>query len=165
MRRKVKDEGRVDCGAPPGKHKKSCPQLRQIALKEHFDKPVMRTVLVESRDLIEIGPTHSAWKSEAEVVDLDVPSGAIVLLRPPVDTQTFRIDQVREALHASEVLSVRLIAPPRAAVLPTSVTEQPKKTERAAARDVITALVEESNTKDRDALRETCERVMGKVGL
>jgi len=165
VRRKVKDEGCLDCGAPPEKHKKSCPQLRQIALKEHFDKPTMRTVLVESRDLIEIGPTHPAWKSEAEVVDLDVASGAIVLLRPPVDTQTFRIDQVREALRSSEVLSVRLIAPPRAVVLPTSVTEQPKKTERAAARDVIAALVEESNTKDRDALRETCERVMGKVGL
>jgi hypothetical protein len=74
------------------------------------------------------------------------------------------MQEMREVMEANNVAGVKVVPAPKSAVLPVQrETEQPRA--KADTREVVRTLVEESNSKDRAALHQVCDRIMGKVGL
>lgn len=87
--------------------------------------------------------------------------GAIVRLRPPETASDDTVEEIRQFFLKHEAAKVIVLPRPRAELLPEKVT----KAKAVGAREAVTALIEESNSKDRGALRTLCEKVMGEVGL
>lgn len=98
-------------------------------------------------------PPHSRAMKKIE--------GAIVRLRPPEGATDDTLEEVRGFFLKYGAAKVVVLPRPRAELLPAKAA----KVKAEGAREAVTALVEESNSKDKAALEKLCETVMGKVGL
>lgn len=87
--------------------------------------------------------------------------GAIVRLRPPEKATDDTVEEIRGFFLKYGAAKVVVLPRPRAELLPSKV----EKAKAVGAREAVTALIEESNSRDRESLRCLCEKVMGLVGL
>lgn len=88
--------------------------------------------------------------------------GSIVRLRPGAE---WGDDMVRETRDHLESVAQKVIVLPRPSIgiVPAQIFTQPNA--RRSDRDVVLALVEESGSEDREALKALVESVMGECGL
>lgn len=89
--------------------------------------------------------------------------GAIVRLKPSVLATDEQVEEAKQKLAAAGALAVRVLPRPKRAVLPR--VEERRESKKTSSREVVLALVEESNSKDKKALLAFSEAVMGKAGL
>lgn len=122
--------------------------------------------LVDSpRALITIGPESAAWGSGAEAVPIDDARGAIVRLKPPAGATTEAVSALKQGLLSRGARQVLATAPAHSAA---PLPEEAIARERApslTARQVVGALVEESQHPDKPALAALCERILSENGL
>lgn len=131
------------------------------------------------RRLYTVAPDDACWRSERSTRP-DV-TGAIVRMRPPADATDDAIAKLRKEFEQQGAARVFVLPRPRAELLPGKNQVCPgcrdgvgclfpikcelPKAKAVGAREAVASLVEESNSKDKDALRTLCEKVMSKVGL
>jgi hypothetical protein len=120
--------------------------------------------LEDSRELLTVEPNDGIWdRSIRESMRPDV-EGTIVRLRPSASRSDGEVEEVRAWFEKGGAARVSVLPRPRAEVIPAAVAEH--RPDRAVgAREAVTSLVEESNSKNKALLRELCEQVMAKCGL
>lgn len=84
-----------------------------------------------------------------------------VTLKPPPDASDSLIDEIKTQLYALGARVVNVHAKQKA----LTVIEQEKRSASTDVRKVVMTMVEEANTKDRDALRVRVEHSLAAVGL
>jgi len=128
-------------------------------------------VPVQSRELVQVQPDSLLWKMAdpglavraSEGVGAVMAKGRIFKLVPPADVDAQRVQQVRRALLEAGAVAVRVgVRATGAREMPTSAVELSKP---KAPRQAVMELVEEARVEDREALREECEYLLGRVGL
>lgn len=120
---------------------------------------------IDTRRLLTIDVDHPIWDKGEKLIGVggEPVKEAIVRLRAPVKATDIDVERVRRAYEEAGAAKVTVLPRLRTEVLPQDVQQSPAKA--IGAREAVLCLVEESNTKDRDALRALCERVMGECGL
>ncbi len=116
----------------------------------------------DSRLLVTVDSDHPDWGRLDRLAGVGNVEGAIVRLRPPFGVSDDDVARMRGHYENAGAARVTVLPRPRAELLPEKTIEPKKVT---GARDAVLALVEESNSKDRDALRQACEGIMAKAGL
>lgn len=136
------------------------------------DRSSIERVPVKARELVQVEPDSPLWKvvdpaaavRAYEGVGQAKAQGRIFKLVPPADADAQRVQQVRRALLEAGAVAVRVA--PRASgtrEVPGGsavVLSKPK-----APRQAVMELVDEARVEDREALREECELLLGRVGL
>lgn len=121
---------------------------------------VRHVPLESARELLTVPVDSPLWSKG--IFNSRVPiGGSIVRLRPPETATDDEVEDARKFFLNAGAAKVVVLPRPRAELLP----EKAPKAKAVGARDAVVALVEESNSKDKDALRKLCDRVMGEVGL
>lgn len=125
------------------------------------DEVSVRRVSVEgARELLTIPPDAPIWGGSPPSYRTKV-DGAIVRLRPPEKATDDDVEEIRKFFLGKGAAKVIVLPRPRAELLPSKV----EKAKAVGAREAVTALVEESNSRDRESLHRLCEKIMGEVGL
>jgi hypothetical protein len=129
------------------------------AKKTQVAPRAVKVVPVKSaRSLVTIDADSPAWELGAAV--WGVPPGSIVRIFPPMAATDEDVERVRRAC-ATEAAAVRVMPRRKAEIVtaPKSVPTSQKP------REIVDALIEESNFEDRAALRAYCEPIMAQAGL
>lgn len=121
----------------------------------------VRRVSVEgARELLTVPPDAPIWGGSPPSYRTKV-AGAIVRLRPPEKATDDDVEEIRKFFLGKGAAKVTVLPRPRAELLPSKV----EKAKAVGAREAVTALVAESNSRDRESLHRLCEKIMGEVGL
>lgn len=118
-----------------------------------------------SRYLITIPADSHGWSAEElgeHFRRLNI-EGAIIRLRPPEKASDDDVERVRKFFEGAKAERVIVLPRPRSELLPSLAASKVQKA--VTARSAVTSLVDESNSKNKEALRKLCEHVMSKVGL
>lgn len=131
---------------------------------EMFGGDQVRTVKIDTRRLLTIDTEHPDWSQLDRRKAVSNVEGAIVRLRPPHTVSDADVERVRVFYEKVGAARVTVLPRPRVDVVPNDVAE--KRPEKAiGAREAVLTLIRETNSKDRDLLRELCERVMAECGV
>lgn len=118
-----------------------------------------------ARELVTIGPDDPIWQVDV-VAFLEGAGirckGMIVRLIPPNTATDEQVAKVRESI--ADAAAIRVMPRRKAAVI-VATEELPERGAHKRAREIVSQLVGESNTRDRAALQAFCEQVMSRVGL
>jgi hypothetical protein len=120
-------------------------------------------VPLDSRNLITVLPDWPIWKGTVSKKALDA-TGAIVRIRPPPEATDEDVERVRALMLMKGAERVGVLPRPRAELVPAAVAEAARG-KAYGARQAVLSLVEESNSKAREALSALCEKIMAEVGL
>lgn len=127
------------------------------------DEVSVRHVPLESARELYTVPVDSPIWGGSPPTRLSRFEGAIVRLRPPEQATDDAIEEIRGFFLKHGAVKVVVMPRPRAELLPSKAPRAQAKA--VGAREAVVGLVEESNSKDKGALRKLCEHVMGEVGL
>ena len=128
--------------------------------RKEMNKPRIRRVPVDARALVTedfkelTSGTGAATRAE----------GAIVRLKPGPDVPDDVVEAARHRWLDAGAARVVVVPASKGKVLPEEAAARAQAPSRTV-REVVGALVDESNTGDRDALRGLVERTMAEEGL
>jgi hypothetical protein len=114
--------------------------------------------LSEARELVTIDSESDVWEGAKPWVS----RGAIVRIRPPHDATQRQIDELTAACIEQGAERVRVEARQRAPKIVASSQLRPAK---SSIREVVNAMCEEANSRDRQALLSFASDVMDRVGI
>lgn len=116
----------------------------------------------DSRQLITVPVDSPIWGgSPPHTRAMKQIAGAIVRLRPPEKATDDDVEGIRGFFLKYGASKVVVLPRPRSELLPSKA----EKATAVGAREAVTTLIAESNSKDRTALENLCEKVMAEVGL
>lgn len=121
----------------------------------------------DPRILLTIDADDPIWKaaiSDDTILKIPKVSGGIVRIRAPESATGEEVEGLRVLVEMRGAERVFVLPRRRADVIPANVTEA-NQAQVWTARAAVTALVQESNSKDKGALAKLCEQIMGEVGL
>lgn len=137
------------------------------------DEPVVTRGVVKevprtARRLHSVLPGSAVW-GQVQRAEVDLGwlfesgfEGAIVRLRPPAGIAPAQVEAVKGAVLKAGALAVKVLPPESAgATLPAAA----KPIHSVGVRQVVQEMVEQANTRNRDALRAFAEDVMSKEGI
>lgn len=127
---------------------------------------MVKVVIVkDSARIVTVLPRHELWDRDHTTVDwfdLDV-KGAFVRLSPPAEATDVMVTTLKRACELAGALAVRALPRERNMVV---VQDKAKGTgEHRSIRKTVETMVEEANTKNRDALRTEVQKLLSEVGL
>lgn len=145
-------------------------RTRKPASKARKPKVKVEVKEIASRRLVTIGSDSQLWKDVQDGVELVVSSapntdltGAIARVRPPADTSKEHVDKICTYLCDSGCEKVR---PEPAEVSAAELPEQAREAAKVGThREIVVDLVSKARTRDRQALENLVEEVMGEEGL
>ncbi len=116
------------------------------------------------RNLVTVDVDSKLWKLDDETTSLPNFKGAIVRLRAPESATDEEIEGLKHFIELRGADRVFVLPRRRADVIPAQAAEA-NRAQAWTARAAVQALVHESNSKDKAALHELCERIASKAGL
>lgn len=116
-------------------------------------------VEIAAAHLVTIDSDHGWWKGHAGGGNF---RGAIVRLRPPIDTPAEMVATIRALVEQGGAIAVRVLPTRRSEI----VTQQrARHAQKVTARDVAKVIVAASSHPDRAALLARVEARLDEVGL
>lgn len=114
---------------------------------------------VESRALITFNSDDPIWLGHV----VDVPSGSIIRLIPPVGFPDLHAESIAQGLRDGGAARVKIVARPRTAVVPAP--ERRAAGPRASARETVMRMAGEARTANRPALVALLDARLSEHGL
>jgi hypothetical protein len=112
--------------------------------------------------VVTIGPDAKGVWTQAKPPKLgDGFEGAFVRLVPPKGTKDSRVQEVEQLARKAGAAAVKVVHPKEDATVVASVVEA----QRSTPRETVMRMVEESRSRDHDALRALCDRQLSENGL
>lgn len=136
--------------------------------------PIVQVVKVPGYRFLTIGEDHPIWTATDGLLNsITIPLSDVrfVRLRPPADATDKRIEDVRLGLTATGAIDVQVLKRTRAqVVLDQASVSVFSRTgdpviDAKGIRETVEEMVQESNTKDRQALERVVQEILVGVGL
>jgi len=116
----------------------------------------------DAAGMLTVDSTNPIWGGGQHLVAL--PAGAFVRLRPPPGVEPAVVERLKQIYLKSGALAVRVVPAAQAEALPT-LADKPAAQPHRTIREVVTAMVAETNSQDREALAALVESVISKEGI
>jgi hypothetical protein len=123
---------------------------------------VFEVVELGAAKVVTIKQDNGIWRTAADRVAFGKGfAGTFVRVDPPAKATEERVRMVEAGLRAVGAVAVKVLRKREGATVTAPKAAEPGRT----ARQVVMGMVDESRSRDHDALREACDRALSGEGL